>query len=280
MKMKVVAPLCGAIGAALALLLVTASAVAASSLPTITVALNGKSVTIGGSTVSGAVNVQTTVTDEAAGGTFLFLLDPGVSDAAFGQAVQTLAKHNGQLDYLDPYGQIVYDAYSPKGVSTGQVVLPAGNYIAVDSNVNGKGAPPHAFFTVTASASPAALRKPQATIQAEEFKFLGPTTLHDGEVVMFQNIGFLVHMFVWEKARSMALAKKAVHLILTGHENSVGKKYFSAEGGFVNPIGSNQEEEATIDVPPGVYVLDCFMDTQDGTDHASLGMDEIVTVKK
>ena len=119
-----------------------ASASSASSLPTMTVALNGKTVTIGGSTVSGAVNVVTTTTNEAAGGTFLYLLKPGETDAAFGQAVQVLAAHHGQLDYLNPYGTIVYDAYSPKGVSSGQVVLPAGNYVAVDSNSSAS-VPPH-----------------------------------------------------------------------------------------------------------------------------------------
>jgi hypothetical protein len=256
-----------------------ASAVSASSLPTITVALTGKSVTVGGSTVSGAVNVVTTTTNEAAGGTFLFVLKPGETDAAFGQAVQALNAHNGQLDYLDPYGTIVYDAYSPKGVSSEQVVLPAGNYIAVDSNTSSR-VPPHAFFTVTPSTSPASLPAPQATIQSEEFKFLGPSTLHRGEVVRFQNIGFLVHMFVWAKAKSMAAAKQAVALILSGHENKVGKNQFTAEGGFVNPIGPGSMEQTAITESPGVYVLSCFMDAQDGTDHASLGMDKIITIKK
>lgn len=256
-----------------------ASASSASSLPTITVALNGKSVTIGGSTVSGAVNVVTTTSHEAAGGTFLFLLNSGETDAVFGQAVQALAAHNGQLDYLDPYGRIVYDAYSPKGVSSGQVVLPAGNYVAVDSGSSAK-TPPHAFFTVSASTSPASLPTPQATIRSEEFKFLGPDTLHQGELVRFKNIGFLVHMFVWEKAKSMAAAKQAIKLIESGHENKVGRKQFTAEGGFVNPISSGSLEQTTITERPGIYVLSCFMDTQDGTDHASLGMNKIIRIKK
>ena len=225
------------------------------------------------------MNVVTTTTNESAGSTFLFLLNPGEPDSAFELGVQALAAHHGQLDYLDPYGRIVYDAYSPKGVSSGQVVLPAGNYLAVDGNTN-SGVPPHTFFTVTPSASPASLPAPQATIQAEEFKFLGPSTLRDGETVRFQNIGFLVHMFVWEKAKSMAAAKQAVALILSGHENKVGRKQFTTEGGFVNPIGSGSMEQTSITEPPGVYVLNCFMDTQDGTDHASLGMDKIITIKK
>ena len=78
----------------------------------------------------------------------------------------------------------------------------------------------------------------------------------------------------------MAAAKQAVALILSGHENKVGRKQFTAEGGFVNPIGSGSIEQTSITEPPGIYVLNCFMDTQDGTDHASLGMDKIITIKK
>jgi len=40
---------------------------AANALPTLTLALNGKSVVVGGSTVSGAVSVVTTVSGEAQG---------------------------------------------------------------------------------------------------------------------------------------------------------------------------------------------------------------------
>jgi hypothetical protein len=278
-QLKRLMPLGVAAACVLAAALTSASAVASATLPTLTVALNGKTVVIGGSTVSGAVNIQTTTSKEAAGGTFLFLLKPGVTDADFGQAVQAVSQHHGQFDYLDPFGSIVYDAVAPKGVSTGQGVLPAGNYVAIDSNTNSHRAPPpHAFFKVSTSASPASLPTPQATVDAIEFAFKGPSTLHDGELVDFDNEGFLVHMFVWEKAKSMATAKQALALILSGHENKVGKKQFTAEGGFVNPLGSMQSEENTITEPPGIYLMNCFMDTQDGRDHATIGMDKIITI--
>jgi hypothetical protein len=257
-----------------------ASASAANGLPTLMLALNGKSVTVGGSMVSGAVNVQTTVTGEQLGGPALILLNPGETASIFTQVNNIINAHQGDINYLDPYGSLVYGGLTPKGTTTEQTQLAPGNYIALDLGGNSK-TPPHTSFTVTASTAPAALPRPQATIASIEFGFTGPTTLHDGELVEFVNNGFLVHMDVWEKVKNMADAKEAVHLLLTTNGN--GKKLnrlFTAEGGFANPMSSGGLLETVITEPPGIYVQDCFMNTQDGRLHTQLGMERIIKIVK
>lgn len=264
--------------AAAALIAGGASASAANGLPTLTLALTGKTVTVGGSMVSGAVNVQTTVTGEAQGGPGLVLLNPGEPFSVFGHVVQLINQHHGDINYLDPYGTLLYDGVANKGTSTEQTELPAGNYIALDTNTNG--APPHAEFTVAPSPSPAALPKPQATIASIEFGFTGPTTLHDGELVEFVNSGFVVHMDVWEKVKSMADAKLLMKGLLANSSQRKLGKLISAEGGFANPMSTGGLLETVITEPPGIYVQDCFMDTQDGRSHTQLGMERIFKIVK
>ena len=124
----------------------------ASTLPTLTLGLSGGTVTVGGSEVSGAVNVTTTVTGKP-GEPALVRLNNGISFAQFGQAVQAVNSHHGDLNYLDPYASLVYDGPEFVGTHTDQVDLAPGNYFAL--NVAGMGAPPHTAFVVSASASPA-----------------------------------------------------------------------------------------------------------------------------
>lgn len=256
--------------------LTAAASSAASSLPTLTLALNGKTVVVGGSTVSGAVNVQTTVTHESLGGSLLFRLANGVSPSEFPQAIQAMQAHHGDPNYLDPYGSIVFDGVAPKGTSSAQTVLAPGTYFAVDVGGNGS-TQPHALFTVTQSATPASLPKPQATIRTIEFGFTGPTKLHDGELVRFQNDGFLVHMDFWLSVKNMTAAKHVVALLLAGKDNKAGKLATDG-GGFAGPLSSGGMQQLAITEKPGIYVQFCYMNTQDGREHTQLGMERIFKV--
>lgn len=252
-----------------------AGASAASGLPTLTLTLTGKTVTVGGQMVSGAVNVQTTETGRD-GGPTLVHLNPGLDASVFPHVVQLVNQHHGDLNYVDPYGQLVYDADAPHGTTTAQTVLPAGNYIALDSNTNGT--PPHAAFTVAASPAPAALPAPAATEATIEFDFTGPKTLHDGEVVRFVNDGFLVHMDVWARVANMADAKAAVKLLLANsHRNPKG---VLGQGTFAGPMSTGGMVQLVVNEKPGIYVQVCFMATQDGTVHTALGMERIIKVVK
>jgi hypothetical protein len=272
---------CGLLATTAAAVLVAggASASAANGLPTLTMALNGKTVTVGGSMVSGAVNVQTTVTGEPGGGPALVRLNPGEPASIFTQVNNIINSHHGQIDYLDPYGSLVFDGVAPKGTSTAQTVLTPGTYIALDTGGNGN-TPPHTSFTVTPSAAPASLPKAQATIASIEFGFTGPTTLHDGELVEFVNDGFLVHMDEWEKVKNVADARLLVKGLLDNASQRKLGKLLTAEGGFAGPMSTGGIVESVITEPPGIYVQDCFMATQDGRIHTQLGMERIIRIVK
>ncbi len=259
--------------------LTAAASSAASGLPTLTLALNGKTVVVGGSTESGAVNIVTTVTKEASGEPALIRLNPGVPFSAFAQAGAAINAHHGDLNYLDPYGSIVFDASANRGTSSsGETTLRPGNYFALDFGPTGP-TPPFSAFTVTQAASPAALPNPNATISTIEFGFRGPTTLHDGELVRFVNAGFLVHMDVFGKAKNVATAKKAIALLLAGKDNAAGK-LIHGNYTFAGPLSSGGLQQEVITEKPGVYVQACFMDTQDGREHTQLGMERIFRIVK
>lgn len=248
-----------------------------SALPTLTLGLNGNTVTVGGSTVSGAVNITTTDTGKP-GEPALVRLNPGISFAQFGQAVQAVNSHHGDLNYLDPYASLVYDGPEFSGTNTDQVDLQAGNYFAL--NIGGNGTPPHTAFTVSQSASPATLPTPGATVSSIEFGFTGADVLHEGELVRFQNLGFLVHMDVWVRAKNLAAARTIVALLLAGKDKKVGPKVATAFGTFAGPLSSGAVQQSVISEKPGWYVQACFMDTQDGREHTQLGMERILKIVK
>jgi hypothetical protein len=81
-----------------------ASSAPSPTLPRINLAMNGKSIVVGGTLVSGAVNVVSTTTHEATGNAILFRLNPGVTPA------QALAHANTpDLNSLSDYGSIVFN---------------------------------------------------------------------------------------------------------------------------------------------------------------------------
>jgi hypothetical protein len=254
-----------------------AGASVANGLPTLTLTLTGKSVTVGGEMVSGAVNVQTTETGRD-GGPALVHLNPGYDASIFSKVNAIINRHHGDINYLAPYGQLVFDGDAPHGTTTEQTVLPAGNYVALDTNSNGT--PPHAGFTVAPSASPAALPKPGATENAIDFGFTGPKTLHTGELVRFVNAGFVVHMNVWLKAKNMAAARKLVGLLRAGAPQRKAAGLIIGQGGFEGPVSTGGIVQTTITAKPGIYVQACFMDTMDGRPHIVLGMERILKIVK
>jgi hypothetical protein len=256
--------------------LMAASSVAASSLPTLTLALTPHTITVGGSEVSGAVNVVSTVTGEANDSPGLFLLAPGVTPAEFGKAISSFG-NSTPLDAVDPYGTIVFDGDTNKGTpTTNEVVLQPGTYVALE---NGSG---HAVFTVTASASPAALPKPGGTVTAIDFAFRGASKLHDGELVRFENDGYLIHMILFAQAKSVADAKKAEALLLAGKLTSADKKKYGTgvQGMFAGPISHGAVQQEVITEPPGVYIILCAMNAEDGRLHYQLGMYRTIKIVK
>ena len=268
-----------AASAALALAAPAASALAAgrspgapTALPVITVTMNGKSISVSGSLVSGAVKVVSKVSGEAAGNPTFVRLDPGVTVA------QLLKAAAGDPNNIALIASIVFSPQANKGTSWAEVSLKPGNYVAVDLNPSGA-TPPLTTFTISKSSSPARLPKPAASLNAIEFAFRGPSTLHDGELVRFGNRGFLVHMMVAARGASEAKARQ-IAALLKGGKDGKAEKLADGNYGFFGILTHDQAEQQIVRLRPGYWVIACFMDTQDGREHAQLGMDRVIHIVK
>ncbi len=215
------AMLAGAAALVAAVSLAAAGAAQASALPTLSLTLTKSSITVAGATQSGGVNVVSTATGVKEANVILFLLKPG---ATFDEVEAAVQKDHGDTNVTSKYGSIVFDAeVTPGHSSEAQTYLQPGQYVALLPGGEGKGSKAHALFTVTAAASPVALPTPQATIRSIEFGFRGPSTLHDGELVRFENEGFLVHMDVAAPVKNMKAAKEVVKDLLAGKEKAFEK---------------------------------------------------------
>jgi hypothetical protein len=269
-----VASLLAAIG------LLSAGPAQASTLPTLTLTLTKSSITVGGSTQSGGVNVVTTATGVKEATAILFLLKPGVTFEDVENAKKSSARAGKDPNFTSKYGSIVFSSEASPGHSReAQTYLQPGQYVALIPG-EGKGSTAHATFTVTASGSPVALPTQQATVRSVEFGFRGPSTLRDGEIVRFENEGFLVHMDIAVPAKSKNAAKQIVRDLLLGKEKGIEKLAAGEPITFAPPISHEAFEQETITAKPGWYVQACFMETQDGRVHTRLGMERIIKIVK
>jgi hypothetical protein len=251
----------------------------AATLPTLTLSINASSITVGGTLQSGGVNVVSTATGVKEADPTLFLLKPGVSVAELYAFLNT---NEAAMDpnTADKYGTIVFDAEASPGASSEvQTTLQPGQYVALNAQGEKSAKWPRASFTVTTAAAPVALPTPQATVRSIEFGFRGPSTLHDGELVRFENEGFLVHMDVAVQVKSLKAAKQVVKDLLAGNEKKTQKLAIGGAG-FAGPLSTGAYQQETITAKPGWYVQACFMDTQDGRNHTRLGMERIIKIAK
>jgi hypothetical protein len=173
----------------------------------------------------------------------------------------------------------VFSAAADKGTSSAQTSLQPGTYVALDTVGNDPTKWPHTSFTVTQSGSPAALPAPQATIRAIEFGFRGPSTLRNGELVRFENDGFLAHMIVGVRVKDAKTARKVSALLMANKDKEVQKLAtgFVQFAGTLSPGGLQQQ---TVRATPGRYVLACFVDTQDMHEHTRIGMERTIRILK
>ncbi len=250
----------------------------AAALPTLNVTLGASSIAVSGSPQAGAVNVVSTASGVKEAAAILFELNPGVTPAEVIAFLST--KGSGDPNAASRYGSIVFDSEAtPGSVSEAQTTLAPGQYIALE--LAGEGPPKaHAAFTVAPSSAPVALPSPQATISSIDFAFKGPSVLHDGELVRFENEGYLVHMNLAFPVKSKAVALRAERLLLSGKEKQVQKLISGQPVGFAGPLSHGGFQQETITAKPGWYVEVCFMQTQDGRDHTQLGMERVIKITK
>lgn len=251
----------------------------AATLPTISATVSASTITVTGAVQSGAVNVASTATGGKEPSVVLFALKPGVSVAEF----YAYLNENKTRDpnTAGKYGSIVFDVDAGKGKATeAQTVLAPGQYIAVNAEGEKSSTWPRTSLVIAASPSPAALPAAQAVEKTIEYAFKGPKVLHVGEVVRFENEGYLVHMDDGIGAKSAKAAAKIAKALATGNEKGLQKLASGSEANFAGPISSGAFQQETITAKPGWYVQVCFMPTQDGRPHILLGMERVIKIAK
>jgi len=253
-------------------LLATGTADAA-TLPSLNVSLAKSSVTVGGSLQAGAVNVVTTGTGLKEAAATIVRLNPGASSAELLAFANSKAGHdpNG----AGKFGSLVLQVEAGSEVQT---TLAPGQYVAVEE-AEGKPAG-NTTFTVAAVASPLALPTPQATIRSVDFGFRGPAALHRGELVGFENEGFVVHMDLALPVKSHRAAKRLVQALKSDNKKQARKLIAGPPANLQGPVSTGVYQQETITATPGWYVQACFMDTQDGREHTRLGMERIIRILK
>ncbi|HTZ86594.1 MAG TPA: hypothetical protein VMB05_07985 [Solirubrobacteraceae bacterium] len=258
----------------------SASAQAASTLPTVSASVSPTSITISGALQAGAVNVASTASSGKEPSVVLFELKPGVALSEF-YSVLDSNKLSSDPNAAAKYGTIVFDAEAGKGTaSEAQTVLQAGQYVAFNAEGEKSSKWARTSFAVAASTAPAALPAPQATVKSIDFGFRGPATLKVGEVVRFENEGYLVHMDIAFPVKSQKAAKTALKALATGHEKGIEKLVVGPPVSFAGPISTGAFQQQTITAKPGWYVQACFMPTQDGRPHTLIGMERIIKILK
>lgn len=248
---------------------------ASSALPVMTFKMNGKTVAIGGTLKSGAERVVFTVTGEAQGAPVLVRILPGVSLAQFFAHLAAAAQDPNNLYGV---GQIVMSTEADRGTSSVMVNLVPATYVALDLNAPTT-PPPFTVFAVTKAAHPAALPKPGATVTSIEFGFTGATTLRVGQIVRWANAGFLVHMIFGAQAPNLATANKIAALLKAG-KDTAAQALAIGSFGFDGGLSHGESFESVIQQKPGFWVIACFMTTQDGREHTTLGMEKVIQILK
>jgi hypothetical protein len=254
-----------------------ASAASGSKLPIVPVKLDGTSISAPRTVPSGAVRIISTVTGQAHDRTVSIVrLHPGMT---FTNAFAHVATHRGNPDYLRGYASIVFDIQANRGRSSAEVVLAPGSYVALDSTSGNPTRWPKTSFTVVASSSAAQLPTAPATVNMIDFAYRGASTLHEGELVRYENTGFVSHMAFGIKVKDMAAAKN-VTMALEASNDKAAFKLAQAEYAFAGTLSPGSAQEQPVATPTGIYVLACFMASQDGSEHTTLGMIKTITVVK
>jgi hypothetical protein len=259
--------------------LASASLSQAAALPTISVAVSKTTISVGGTLQSGGVNVASTATGTKEASATFILLKPGVTVAEVFAFLAT-NKAGADPNTVSKFGSIVFDAEAPVGKSEAQTTLQPGTYVALSAEGEKSAAWPKTSFILTTSAAPQALPAPGAVERTIDFGFRGPSVLHVGELVGFENEGYVVHMDLAFAVKSKSAGKQLVKDLASGNEKGAGKLIAGPPAAFANPMSTGGYQQAVITAKPGFYVQVCFMSTQDGRTHTRLGMERLIKIAK
>ncbi len=267
-----------------AMLVVLGAAIPASAqtstLPSLKLTLAHGSITVAGAEQSGAVEITTTAASSAKeASAVLVLLKPGVSVAEL-EAFLATNKAVRDPNTVAKFGSLVFDLEAAAGTSSAQSVLAPGTYVAINSEGEKSSAWPRMSFTVAPSPSPAALPQAQAVVRTIDFGFKGPSTLSDGELVRFENEGYVVHMDLAFPAKSKRAATKLALALRNGGNKQAEKLVAGPPVDLAGPLSSGGYQQEIVSAKPGWYVQACFMPTQDGREHTLLGMERVIKIVK
>jgi hypothetical protein len=264
----------------LAIGMIAAGTAQAATLPTVTATVTASTIAVSGALQSGAVNVASTATGGKEPSVVLVELKPGVS---VNEIYAVLDSNTASKDpnTVSKYGAIVFDNEAGKGTPTeAQTVLAAGQYVALNAEGEKSSKWPRTNFAVAASPAPVAIPAAQATEKTIDYGFRGPSVLHVGELVRFENEGYVVHMDFGFPASSKKAALKVLKGLATGREKGLEKLLAGPPVSFAGPLSSLAFQQEVITAKPGFYVQACFMPTQDGRPHTVLGMERVIKVVK
>ncbi len=245
-------------------------------LPTIDVTMTGSSISVEGTLESGAVDIHTTATGNPSGSPIFIRLNPGVTVKQFMDFFNS--KKFNDPNNIEPYGAIVLDAEAGPGTNDIQTKLQPGEYIAFDGAANNPADWPNTTFTIALNDSPAKLPPAQQWQKSEEFRFTGPATLHDGQVIRASNAGWLVHMMIGFQVKNKAVGHKVAKLLRAGNDSQAAKLAGPGFFQLFGPVSHGAVQQFTLNAKPGWYVEACFMDTQDGREHTQLGMERLIHI--
>jgi len=257
-----------------------AGAAQAATLPAVTATVTPTTITIAGALQAGAVNIASTATSGKEPNVALIAVKPGVSLAEV-FAVLDSDKASKDPNTLSKLGSIVFDTEAGKGKAVeAQTVLAAGQYVAINPEGEKSSKWARSSFAVAASAAPVALPAAQAVEKTIEYGFKGPSVLKVGEVVRFEDEGYLVHMDIAFPVKSKKAAKKVLKGLASGQEKGLEKLASGPPVNFAGPLSSEAFQQETITAKPGWYVQACFMPSQDGRPHTLIGMERIIKIVK
>ena len=100
-----------------------------------------------------------------------------------------------------------------------------------------------------------------------------------GDPTRWQNNGFLVHMIFGAEASSLASADKIAADLKAGNDNAALALAINSYS-WDNVLSHGQSFETRVSQPAGCWVIACFMDTQDGREHTTFGMEKVIEIVK
>ena len=86
-------------------------------------------------------------------------------------------------------------------------------------------------------------------------------------------------MVDWIRVSNLATADRVKALLRAG-KDSRAARLASGLGTFADPLSPGGLQQLVVHQRPGVYVLACFMTTQDGREHTQLGMLRTIRIAK